>query len=274
MAIDVLFIDGIHTHDTWPETSAVVRSHLARSGRFRLEHVRAPVPELFAADFSGFAAVIPYYCPPPDPDREPAWPAATRSALEGYVRGGGGLVIIHAASNAFARWPEYNRMIGLGGWGGRDASAGAYLYLNERGQVVRSSEPGPAGHHEPELEYTIDVRAPEHPIMRGMPRAWLHPRDEVYGFLRGPGVGVEVLASAFSGKTSEGTQRHEPVVMTIAYGAGRVFHTTLGHSSRALEGAGLRTLITRGTEWAATGAVTQPLPDDFPAAQAAAPRPE
>jgi type 1 glutamine amidotransferase len=274
MTIDVLFIDGVHTHDTWPETSAVVRSHLARAGRFRVEHVRAPVPEEFSADFSAFAAVIPYYCPTPNPAREPAWPVATRSALDAYVRGGGGLVIIHAASNAFARWPEYNRMTGLGGWGARDTSAGVYLYLNERGQVVRSSEPGPAGHHEPEFEYTIDVRAPEHPIMRGMPRRWLHRRDEVYGFLRGPGEGIEVLATAFSGKTPDGTQRHEPVVMTIGYGKGRVFHTTLGHSSSALEGPGLRTLITRGTEWAASGAVTQPLAEGFPGEAAAALRPE
>jgi uncharacterized protein len=273
MSIELLFIDGIHTHDTWPETSAVVRAHLERSGRFRVTHVRAPEPESFAADFGRFSVVVPYQCPPPEASADRLWPAATRRALEEFVRGGGGLVIIHAASNAFARWPEYNQMIGLGGWGGRDASAGAYLYMGEHGQVVRSAEPGPTGHHEPEFEYTVEVREPSHPIMEGLPRRWLHRRDEVYGNLRGPGENLEVLATAFSGKTEEGTQRHEPVVMTIAYGAGRVFHTTLGHSVNALEGAGLRTLILRGAEWAATGRVTQPLPEDFPTERTSTPRP-
>jgi type 1 glutamine amidotransferase len=279
MSVDILFIDGCHTHDTWPETSAAVRALLERSGHFAIDHVRAPVPEAFSADFSRYAAVIPYYCPPPRRDggpplpAEPQWPAETRQALERFVEAGGGLVIIHAASNAFAGWPEYNRMIGLGGWGGRGPEAGPHLYLSERGEVIRTDGPGPAGHHEPEFEYHIDVRAPGHPIMAGMPRRWLHCRDEVYGNLRGPGERLEVLASAFSGKTPEGTQRHEPVVMTIGYGAGRVFHTTLGHGLTALGCTGIEVLLARGTEWAATGRVTLPLPSDFPTEHATASRP-
>ena len=86
-------------------------------------------------------------------------------------------------------------------------------------------------------------------------------------------MGVEVLASAFSGKTRDGTQRHEPVVMTISYGAGRVFHTTLGHGVCALECSGVRALLQRGTEWAATGRVTLPLPHVFPTEHAVAASP-
>lgn len=261
MSLRALFIDGVHSHDTWPETGRVVREHLTQAGIFEIEHVRAPEPEAFRARFSRFDVVIPYYCPVPSAGHDPAWPEDTRAALVSYVREGGGLVIIHAASNAFASWPEYNRLIGLGGWGGRDAAAGPYLYLDEHGAVVRSNEAGPAGHHEPEHEYVIEVRAAEHPIMIGMPARWLHGRDEVYGNLRGPGEGLSVLASAFSGKTRDGTQRHEPVVMTIAYGNGRVFHTTLGHGVGALEHVGMRALLQRGTEWAATGRVTLPLPE-------------
>jgi uncharacterized protein len=272
MSIDLLFIDGCHTHDTWPETSALVRALLERTGRFAVDHVRAPEPEAFRADFSRYAAVVPYQSPPPGPEGAPQWPAETCRALERFVHGGGGLVIIHAASNAFAGWPEYNRMIGLGGWGGRGPEAGPHLYLSEAGEVIVTDGPGPAGHHEPEFEYHIDVRAPGHPIMAGMPRRWLHCRDEAYGNLRGPGKRLEVLASAFSGKTPEGTQRHEPVVMTIGYGNGRVFHTTLGHSPTALACTGLEALIARGTEWAATGAVTLPLPSDFPTEHATASR--
>jgi len=268
LSLRVLFIDGVHSHGNWRETGHVVRAHLAGAGIFELEHLREPEPERFQADFARFDVVIPYYCPVPGAGRDPAWPEATRAALASYVRQGGGLVVIHAASNAFASWPEYNRMIGLGGWGGRDAGAGPYLYLDAHGRVVRSDEPGPAGHHEPEFEYAIDVRAPAHPVMAGMPLRWLHRLDEVYGNLRGPGEGLEVLATAFSGKTADGTQRHEPVVMTISYGEGRVFHTTLGHGVCALECLGVRALLQRGTEWAATGQVSLPLPEGFPSERA------
>jgi type 1 glutamine amidotransferase len=63
------------------------------------------------------------------------------------------------------------------------------------------------------------------------------------------------------------------MLMAIAYGAGRVFHTTLGHVGRndeepirSVRCVGFITTLTRGTEWAATGAVTLPVPDDFPTA--------
>jgi len=52
--------------------------------------------------------------------------------------------------------------------------------------------------------------------------------------------------------------------MVVKYGKGRVFHTTLGHDDYSCEGVGFILSFTRGVEWAATGKVTQPIPDDFP----------
>ena len=59
------------------------------------------------------------------------WPAETESDFAAYVTGGGGFVAVHAANNAFPDWPEFNRMIGLGGWEGRNEKWGPYLYFNE-----------------------------------------------------------------------------------------------------------------------------------------------
>jgi type 1 glutamine amidotransferase len=54
--------------------------------------------------------------------------------------------------------------------------------------------------------------------------------------------------------------------MAINYGKGRIFHTTLGHFDYAMECVGFITTFQRGAEWAATGEVTQAIPDDFPSA--------
>src|SRR5262249_36459170 len=68
-------------------------------------------------------------------------------------------------------------------------------------------------------------------------------------------------------------QRDEPMLMVIEYGKGRVFHATLGHDLPAMRCVGFRTTFARGTEWAATGKVTIPVPSDFPTAEMTSSRP-
>ncbi len=58
------------------------------------------------------------------------------------------------------------------------------------------------------------------------------------------------------------------MLMVLSYGSGRVFHTTLGHDIPALNCVGFIVTFQRGTEWAATGQVTQEVPPDFPTAEA------
>jgi type 1 glutamine amidotransferase len=68
---------------------------------------------------------------------------------------------------------------------------------------------------------------------------------------------MTVLATAHSDPKNKGTGHDEPVLMALRYGKGRVFHTTLGHDVAALSCVGFITTFQRGTEWAATGKVTQ-----------------
>jgi type 1 glutamine amidotransferase len=56
------------------------------------------------------------------------------------------------------------------------------------------------------------------------------------------------------------------MLMTVQYGKGRIFHTTLGHDVAAMRCVGFITTFDRGAEWAATGKVTQKVPQDFPGA--------
>ena len=67
--------------------------------------------------------------------------------------------------------------------------------------------------------------------------------------------------------SKEPTDRHETMLMVLTYGKGRIFHTTLGHDDYSCESVGFIISLLRGVEWAATGKVTIPIPDDFPTAE-------
>jgi type 1 glutamine amidotransferase len=54
------------------------------------------------------------------------------------------------------------------------------------------------------------------------------------------------------------------MLMVLTHGKGRIFHTTLGHDINGMSCVGFVTTFQRGTEWAATGQVTQKVPATFP----------
>ncbi len=263
--IKALIVTGQNYHD-WKTTSAVLKQVLEDTGLFRVDIAVSPPPRArmngFRPDFAAYRLVVLDYS-------GDAWPATTRNAFVRYVKSGGGVVVYHSACSAFPDWPEYNEIIGLGGWGDRTAKAGPYVYWKDS-QIVRDEEPGVCGYHGPEHAFLIINRSPSHPITVDLPAHWMHASDELYSLLRGPAKNLNVLATAYFASEESGTGRDEPVLFTVQYGAGRVFHTALGHARPeaphpALECAGFITTFQRGAEWAATGKVTQKVPADFPA---------
>jgi type 1 glutamine amidotransferase len=94
----------------------------------------------------------------------------------------------------------------------------------------------------------------------------MHVRDELYDRLRGPAEHMQVLATAYADPKQGGDGEHNPMIMVLEYGQGRVFHTPMGDNVGAMRCVGFITTVQRGTEWAATGKVTQKIPDDFPTA--------
>ena len=256
-----LLVDGQNNHN-WKATSPLLKQALEASGRFTVDVATTPDKanwDSFKPEFSKYDVVISNY-------NGDLWPKETGQAFERYMKNGGGLVIVHAADNSFPEWPEYNKMIGLGGWGGRNEKSGPYVRWRN-GQIVRDTYAGGGGSHGAYHEYVVQTRQPDHPIMAGLPEKWLHTADELYDRLRGPAENLTVLATAYADKSKGGSGEHEPALFTINYGKGRVFHTILGHDERSTKCVGFVTTFTRGAEWAATGKVTIPKPDNFPTAE-------
>lgn len=264
----LLIVDGQNNHN-WREMTPPMKQSLEATGRFTVDVATTPdknAPRVawdsFRPEFSKYDVVLSNY-------NGQRWPTRVEKALEEYVDNGGGLVIVHAANNAFSGWREYDKMIGLG-W--RGADYGDRVTVNDKGEVVRMPKgEGPGAGHGPQHEFTIVVRDADHPVTKGMPRSWTHARDELYQGQRGPAEHMQILATAFAAKDKKGTGTNEPMIWVIPYGKGRVFTTVMGHVSGkgdpAIQCVGFQTTVARGAEWAATGQVTLPIPSDFPTAE-------
>ncbi len=261
-----LIVTGQSNHD-WRKGTDAIKQILDQSGLFDIDLAISPGEDedvkTYKPNFAPYDVVILNYV-------GDSWCRETEKNLEDYVRNGGGLVAWHAANNSFPEWHEYNLMMGMGGWEHRNEKWGPYLRWTG-GRVLRDYSPGEAGDHPSKHVIKMISRSPEHPIMKGLPDEWLHARDGFNVGMRGPAENVEILATAYADiDMDEGTGENEPMIWTVKYGKGKVFHTLLGNTggtpSVGIECVGFIVTFLRGTEWAATGQVTYEIPDDFPTA--------
>jgi type 1 glutamine amidotransferase len=240
--IRVLILSGRNNHD-WRASTPFLRRVLEDTGRFDVRVEEEP-NGITAATLAPFDVLVIDYC-------GPRWGDVTETAVESFVHSGKGLVAVHAASYPFGDqvilganqtntaatepiWPAWRRMLGV--------------YWDMKSE--------PRTGHASRYTFQIKFTDREHPIIKGLEGDYFGTDEFFTKFRYEPGVKVNVIATAFDDPKFGGTGKDEPVLMTLQYGQGRVFHTILGHDMAGLVEPGFVTTFARGTEWAATGSVT------------------
>ncbi len=232
--ISTLLLSGANNHD-WKRSSPFVRDVLERSGRFAVTLTEDPSAALEDAKaLKRFQLIFSDY-------NGPMWSEAAKANFVAAIEGGTGLVILHAADNAFPGWVEYEKMVAL----------------------MWREGTGHGAYH----EFEVKMVDKDHPITRGLEdfRLW----DELYHRLKHMhDAPYHVLATAFSDPKTGGTGNDEPMMVVQQYGKGRVYHHVLGHvwpgdpaehkgcSMMTFENAMFQKSLLRGCEWAATGEVS------------------
>ena len=102
---------------------------------------------------------------------------------------------------------------------------------------------GHANWHPPGLTFEVEVDDPDHAIMDGVEN--FEVDDEIYMSAWDPSI--HVLASA------TWIDKRHPMAWAQSYGEGRVFYTTLGHTSDTFERPMMQKLMANGTVWAGGG---------------------
>jgi type 1 glutamine amidotransferase len=222
--VRVLIFSGQNNHN-WRETTPKIKSILESSGRFAVEVTEHP-EQCGAATFQKYDVLLSNW----NTFGKPAvtnWPPAMRAAFLDFVRRGKGFVSVHAGSSSFYDWPEYQQLAG-GSW-----------KLGQTG-------------HGPPHEFTVKLKAQNHPITSGL-KSFV-TTDELW-HRTALQTNIEILATAYSAPEWKGTGRDELIAFTTGFGNGRGFNLLLGHDAKAMDAAGFQKLLCRGTEWAATGKV-------------------
>jgi type 1 glutamine amidotransferase len=218
--INVLLVTGddAKSHN-WKETAPATKQILESSGGFDVT-IAETAKTFDDADALKKYDVIYYHM---YNATTPTASDAGKANLLAFVKSGKGFVVCHLASASFKEWDEFKNLCG-------------------RCWVMKKSGHGPRG------VFKVNIKDKDNPIVKGL--ADFDQDDELYAKLQGDAP-IRVLATA----DSDWSKATEPMVFTLDYGKGRVFHHTFGHDVKALQTPAVQKLIVRGAEWAATGAV-------------------
>jgi type 1 glutamine amidotransferase len=148
--------------------------------------------------------------------------AAQQSALEGFIRAGGGWVAVHSASDTETAWPWYAQLVG------------AFI------QSHHAVQPG-----------TVLALDRAHPSTSPLPERWVRT-DEWYNFFTSPRGAVHVLATLDESTVTGATMGHDhPIAWCHEFDGGRAWYTAMGHTASSYEEPEFRAHLLGGIQWAA-----------------------
>lgn len=215
-----LIVTGENNH-RWKDTTDALKKALEEGGFFQVEVSEDPEVAAFA-DPKGLAE---YDVIVLNINRNKRWSSDREANFLNFVKNGGGLVVVHAADNAFPDWEEYDRLVG-GTWRSKGTS------FPDRGTF-----------HPPYGDFEVTIVDSEHPITAGLGKTFT-TRDEMYTNLRLQ-ENIKVLAHG----VHEG--KPQPLLFVSTYGKGRMFQTALGHDIVGMANPKFKDTLIRGARWAA-----------------------
>jgi len=149
--------------------------------------------------------------------------ATQQAAFEGFMRGGGGFVGIHSATDTEYDWPFYGALVGA--------------YFREHPAIQAA---------------TVHVEDTAQPILAGVPLDWQRT-DEWYAFKTNPRPNVHVLMTLDEASYEPGTSSmggDHPITWLREYEGGRAFYTALGHTQESYADPLFTGMLARAIEWA------------------------
>jgi type 1 glutamine amidotransferase len=228
--IKLLLLSGKNNHE-WQKTTPKLQEIFTQSNLFSVTITEWP-DTLSERSLKQFRVIVSNWNS--WPERNCTWPETTKNAITGFIKNGKGMVFVHSAGSANYDWSEYQR------WGG--ASWGD---STKHGKVDA---------------FQVKFTSSDCPVTKGM--ADFRTTDELWVNARITGS-QKVIAEAFAPIENSGSGEMEPILFCGNSGKGRTFSMLLGHDANAMKNFGFQTLLLRGSEWAATGTVTQKIPDEL-----------
>ncbi|HEY3321423.1 MAG TPA: ThuA domain-containing protein [Planctomycetota bacterium] len=211
--------DDVGPHP-WKETSAATTEILTKSGKFDVKVVEGFDVLKDKAELAKYDEIIFMIFNA----KKVAVTDEQKQNLYAYVKDGKGFVVTHLCSATFGTDPEWAKL------------CGRYWVFGKSGHGKR-------------VPFQCKVADKADPITKGIEP--FEADDELYAKLLGEDK-IHVLIEA----DSDFSKKTEPLMFTLEYGKGRVFHNAFGHDGKALKNPALEKLMVRGYEWAAKGKVS------------------
>ncbi len=207
-----------YRHDSIPAGVEAISRLAAQRG---LRVVASEDPTVFSdAGLKRFRAIVLLSCTTDPKDAASEWLVGDRrTALQQFVRNGGGVVAIHAAADSHYNWPWYGRMIG--------------------GHFARHPQGTPRG--------TVTIVTPGDPTMKGLPRT-VSRIDEWYYFDDYDPVS-NVLVTLDPQSIGEKDINPNPMAWKREITKGRVFYTAMGHTKESYSEPFFLRLVGQGLDW-------------------------